>query len=69
MDIGADLRKNQEILGHASILTTQLYTHVSSKNLFDVYEANHTSAEGGRGLFKDINISNQTLKNTRHLSK
>ena len=41
----------QEMLGHASILTTQLYTHVSRKKLSEVYEATHPSAEGGSGLF------------------
>ncbi|MCL1137740.1 tyrosine-type recombinase/integrase [Shewanella pneumatophori] len=51
LDNGADLRHIQEILGHASILTTQLYTHVSRKKLSEVYEATHPSAEGGSGLF------------------
>jgi integrase/recombinase XerD len=51
LDNGADLRHIQEMLGHASILTTQLYTHVSRKKLSEVYEATHPSAEGGSGLF------------------
>jgi integrase/recombinase XerD len=51
LDNGADLRHIQEMLGHASILTTQLYTHVSRKKLSEVYEATHPSAEGASGLF------------------
>ena len=51
LDNGADLRHIQEILGHASILTTQLYTDVSRKKLSEVYESTHPSAKGGSGLF------------------
>lgn len=48
----ADLRHVQEILGHASILTTQLYTRVSRKKLSAVYQKTHPSAQGDSGLFK-----------------
>ena len=34
---GADLRAIQEMLGHASITTTQVYTHVTNKKLRDVH--------------------------------
>ena len=38
MDSGADLRSIQELLGHQSIATTQIYTHVSNKKLREVYD-------------------------------
>jgi integrase/recombinase XerD len=51
LDNDADLRHIQETLGHANILTTQLYTNVSRKKLYEVYEETHPSAEGRSGLF------------------
>ncbi len=53
LDSGADIRMIQEFLGHASLSTTQTYTHVSVDGLMKVYDTAHPLAHQKKGARKD----------------
>ena len=64
MDNGADIRFIQQMLGHASILTTEIYTHVSIVQLKQIHEMTHPTMHRQRQTEAEPEATEEALLST-----
>lgn len=61
LDNGADIRYIQQMLGHVSIGTTEIYTHVSIHKLKQIHELTHPTMKGKQRVQEEVEVTQETM--------